>query len=509
MGPQPSRSSPPGSSAGHRLLRERLLSGGAYSFVAIVIAQGIALITSVLYARLLGPENLGVLAIFSQIASVAVAFGGLGLGTSITKFVAQLRASDRPGLERVLSTALVVVLTSSGGASVALFLLAEPLASLYGSPDLSLMLRLSSLFLTLNALSAVGSAVLQGLQAIRRLSILGIAIEAASVPVIFVSVSTLGLVGAAVAGVILIVLASAMIFGSAWHFLRREGVRSRLTFDRRSLRALLGFTVPLLISLVVLRLSALVQTSFLAMSLGYVETGLFKIASTLHHVVLFVPGAMSIPLLPAMSELYASVSASRARESLTTLLRLTSYAGVLVALAVGFSAVPLISILYGTEYLGASTLVFILVIAGYSEMISTVAATSALGEGRTWLILSVDLVQSVVIVGGTVVFVTWFGLVGIGLAVLLNSIVYGIGILALLARSNRVDLRRTMPALTDAIVAFLVAVAAFLWGNAQANLWLGAVVVMLIAAAFWARLERREKDIAKGAVQMLRQRIGR
>jgi len=369
------------------------------------------------------------------------------------------------------------------------------------------MLRLSSFVIVLNVLSSSGSAILQGFQEIRRLSALGIAIEAMSVPVIFVSLTALGLVGAAVAGVVLTVVSSCLIFGSAWRCLRHEHLKFHFEFHKESFRSLVRFTLPLLGSLLVLRLAALFQTSFLALSLGFVETGMFKVATTLYHVVLLVPSALGVPLLPAMAELYASAPADRAKRSVTTLIRLAVYAGVPVALAVGFVAKPLIAILYGTDYVGASVLVFILSIAGFADIVGIVAFNTALGEGRTGLILSVDLVQTFVIVLGTVVLVNMFGLIGIGYAVLANSIVYGATILTLLARSNRLEWRGVFSALTLAAGALSFAVFAFLWGNVQVNLWLGGVVVAIIVFAFWRRLEPHEKSIVKAALRMLGSRM--
>ena len=320
-----------------------------------------------------------------------------------------------------------------------------------------------------------------------------------SVPVIFVSLTALGLVGAAVAGVVLTVVSSCLIFGSAWRCLRREHLEFHLEFHKESFRSLVRFTLPLLGSLLVLRLAALFQTSFLALSLGFVETGMFKVATTLYHVVLLVPSALGVPLLPAMAELYASAPADRAKRSVTTLIRLAVYAGVPVALAVGFVAKPLIAIL--------SVLVFILSIAGFADIVGIVAFNTALGEGRTGLILSVDLVQTIVIVVGTVVLVNMFGLIGIGFALLANSIVYGATILTLLARSNRLEWRGVFSALTLAAGALSFAVFAFLWGNVQVNLWLGGVVVAIIVFAFWRRLEPHEKSIVKAALRMLGSRM--
>ena len=84
-------------------LRERVISGAAYSFLAIIVSQSLAMATSVVYARLLGTQNLGILWIYVQMTDLVMAFVGLGLSVPTARFVSQFK-SDPPKLERFVST---------------------------------------------------------------------------------------------------------------------------------------------------------------------------------------------------------------------------------------------------------------------------------------------------------------------------------------------------------------------------------------------------------------------
>jgi len=68
---------------GSEPLRRRLGKGSACALSATILGQGFALLTSVVYARLLGRDNLGVFAIYAQLSSLAVAIAALGLGTPL------------------------------------------------------------------------------------------------------------------------------------------------------------------------------------------------------------------------------------------------------------------------------------------------------------------------------------------------------------------------------------------------------------------------------------------
>lgn len=495
------------SSASSPRLRSRLVRGSAYAFAATVIGQVFALVTSIIYARLLGREGLGIVAIYSQLASLAVTVAGLELAAPITKFVAQLRTHDRAKLQKFLSTALSVSLAATLVVSAAFFLLADALGlQLYGNSELDVMIRIAALFLVLNSLATVGTAVLQGMQAIGRLSLFGILLEAATIPTMFLCLSAFGLVGAAIGGVLVIVLAATALFGSAWRALRRDGVRLRLGFDRESARTLAAYLAPLLASTVVIRFAVLYQNSFLALSLGYGGAGLFRVALTISRIAAFVPGSVMVPLFPALSELYATAPQERTRDHLTRILRVTAYGGAPVALAVGFSAGPVIGFLYGEGYVAAAPLAFVLVLAGFVDMITAIAQSSLLSEGRTGSVLALDLVQSAVAIATISFFVPAFGLMGVGYAAVTNSLLYGSAILLLLGTRDRICLGRVTTALVPSACGFAIAGIAAAWGGAQANLWLGGAVILALIGVSWVLMEPGERQAFRGAAGELLRR---
>lgn len=89
-------------------LRRKLFSGTSYTLVSILSVQAISLITSVIYARVLGRETLGILAVFIQLSAAIVPLSNLGLGTVIAKLIPEYRRKNQAELEEVLSTSLVV-----------------------------------------------------------------------------------------------------------------------------------------------------------------------------------------------------------------------------------------------------------------------------------------------------------------------------------------------------------------------------------------------------------------
>ncbi len=477
-------------------LRNRLLFGSAYVFFATVIGQAIALLTSIVYARLLGSYDLGILAIYAQLASLAVTLAGLGLATPITRFVAQLRTEGPAQLERFLGTVLVVVIVASAAISSILFLFAiggglGP----YQSPVLTVMIEITALVLCLGAVSALGFAILQGLQKIGLISIIGIFSEALTVPVMFISLSVFGLVGAAIGGTLLSSISAVFAFGMAIRHLRREGVAIRLAFDRPAAKMLAAYSLPLLASVFVVKGALFFQSSFLALNLGYSDAGLFRVASTISRVVAFVPAAIGVPLLPALTELYASATVDRAKRSLTTILRVGCCVGLPFALGLGLLSLPVIALLFGDGYRDAALLAFVLAMTAFIDIIGTIAASSLLSEGRTRTLMALDVGQAAIIVGGTIVLIGTYGLVGVGYTMLLASTVYAIAILFLLVRSDRIDLVRLLPPIGLAGGVFGVAAVTVGRANALTNYWLGALFALVAAGGSWSLMNRAERHL--------------
>ncbi len=483
-------------------LRRRLFVGTAYAFVATVLGQAFGLITSIIYARLLGTHDLGILAIYAQIMSLAVSIGSLGLRTPITKFVAQLRMESPAKLEKLLATVAMLVLIATIAMSAGLLLLALGGGfGAYRSPELMFMIELAAMVLVLNSLTEVGAAVLQGLQRIRFLSLIGIASEGLAIPVMFASLTLFGLVGAAVGGVALISVSASLTFGSAWRSLRKEGIRIHLSLDREAARSVAAFSLPLIGSALVVKVALLLQSSFIALDLGYDDTGLFRVASTIARVVAFVPSALAIPLLPAITELYTVATPDRARKSLTAILRVTTYVGFPFAATVALLAHPIIVVLYGGGYRNATALAFVLVMAGFVEIVDAVAANALIGEGRTRTLLVLDIGQSILIVAATVAFVRWVGLLGVGYAALLTAVAYLAAILVLLGRSRRIHLRQASLPLGFTGCGFALITVAVVTANAFTNYGLGGILILVSFGATWAALGRTERRLLLGLLR--------
>ena len=486
-------------------LRHKLLSGTGYTLASVLVVQVISLLTSVIYARLLGSDNLGVLALLTQLSAAVVPLSSLGLGTAITKLIPEYRKKGPEELEGVVSTALLVVLGAGIVVSLAYFFSADYLAGLFGLsslvPNAVLLIRISASLVVADALLTLATAIVQGFQRVKELAVIGLAARGAGVPVIFYFTLTWGLLGAIVAGIVGLALNLAIYFTTVRSILRGERVRfSRRRFDRRTATTILRIALPLFASFIVLRPALLFQQSYLALRLTFGDLGLYRIATSLYRIALILPTSLSVPLLPAISEMYAEGTRERTRGQLSSLLRITALLSLPLTLALALGSGPVISVLYGREYLEASTLVFVLSLAAFVDTIGLVVENTLLGTGRTLLVFALAGMQAIVISVASFAFISLFGLLGIGYAMLLNALLYAVVVSAYFLSKKEISFKGVRSSFGLAAVVFAIASGIVLVGGLN-NLVVLVVFLGALLVVEFKLLSDRDRFVLKDALR--------
>jgi O-antigen/teichoic acid export membrane protein len=484
-------------------LRHKLFSGTAYTLASVLVAQVISLVTSVAYARILGPEKLGVLAIVTTLTTAIIPLSSLGIGTALTRMIPEYRRKRKEALEALVGTAFGITLVAGVAVTVVYFLLAGPLSGLYAQPELVLFVQITALLVIVDAVVALGAAVVQGFERVKELAVLTLASRALTVPVIIAFTFYFGLLGAILGTVVTQLLTFSIYMWAVRRILRLEKLAPvPVRLHRPTASAIMRIALPLFGAFVVLRPALLFQSSFLALMVGYAQLGQFRVASGLYRIALLLPASLSVPLLPAISAMYAEETRERTRTQLSSLLRITAFLGLPIALAIGLGAVPIISILYGAEYVAAAPLVFVISAAAFVETLGAVVENTLLGTGRTRLVLLLTVMQAGVIAGGTWLFVSAFGLLGMGFAMLLNAAVYACVVGALLLAKKEIRFADFRAILALGVVAFLGAAVLVSVGR-LADVWISAIYFAVILAAEWKLLSDRDWHVLRDAVRSM------
>jgi O-antigen/teichoic acid export membrane protein len=383
----------------HPSLTSRFARGASWSLVGMGAAQGLALIASIIAARLLGQVSFGE---FGMVTSTVGAFGmlaGLGLGLTATKYIAERRMGNPTGAGQIVGLITQVAAVSGGTVALILFAIAPWLAArTLNAPNLSDELRIGCILLFLNTLDGMQVGVLAGLEAFRAITRVSVVRGLLSFPLLIAGIWFFGLRGAVVATVI--VAAIGWLLSQA--ALRTECVRAGVPISYHGTRTdvpiLWKFSLPaLLSSLVVAPVMWLANTVVANQPSGYAELGTFNAANQWRLALMLLPSVLIRVALPLMA---SSLDSQRSHDFGKTLI-LTQSLTVAVVLPAGaflmFLADPIMS-MYGKDFVPGATVLIGVVCSIMISSIGSAAGAAIEARGKMWRGLVLNLSWGAVLI---------------------------------------------------------------------------------------------------------------
>lgn len=405
-----------GSPIGAATTGATLLSGGSWSLLGILAPQVFTLIVSVVAARNLGIERMGIQSLISFVEASLVVALATGIQWSLLRFVGDsLGRGSGQALTRILSWCWRVQLLAAlaGGAVLALIG--------FFQPELQSAWLFSALSCSTLILLVVPFSLLKGLQRWREATIITLGCGVATVVATVVILSAGGgitemfAVGAAASVVALLWTLS--LYRRALHSLAQASDEPDRPFtpglQREVKRHALASTGSAVLFLFVWQRS---EFFFLARYSAPEEIAVYSIAFAVVAAVGQLPFGLSIVLTPAVAHLTGAGAADRIPAGLLRARRilvlpcLPLTAGVLVV------APRALTVVYGAEYARAgrvlSVLVLVLPLVALFHLSSSVLA--ALGRVRS--ILTANLVATALLVPANLLLVPRYGAVGAAIA---------------------------------------------------------------------------------------------
>ena len=388
----------------HPSLAARFAKGAVWSLAGMGVAQGLALLASIVTARLLGQVTFGE---FGMVTSTVGAFGmlaGLGLGLTATKYIAERRTDNPAGAGRIIGLISQVAAVSGGAVALILFAIAPWLtARTLNAPQLTDELRIACILLFLNALDGMQTGALAGLEAFKTITRVSLIRGLLSFPVLIAGVWLYGLTGG--------VAATVIIGAAGWWLsqaaLRAECARVAIPISYRGvgtdLPILWRFSLPAVLSaLVVAPVMWLASTILANQSNGYAELGLFNAANQWRMALMLLPSVFIRVALPLMASL---VDPLRSDDFGKTLV-LTQSLSVAVVLPAGaflmFLADPIMA-LYGRDFIPGATVLIGVVCSIMISSIGTAAGAAIEARGKMWRGLVLNLSWGLVVIA-----IVWF-----------------------------------------------------------------------------------------------------
>ena len=406
---------------GRSTIIARLMRGAFWSLIGTAVSRVITLVTSIWVARLLGVEGFGELGIITSTVGMFGVLAGFGLGSTITKSVAEHREMRPDKASAIWGLVSLIGLGISFFIASCLFVFAEAIAMYsFGRTDITQLLQISAFLLFLGAMSGIQHAALSGVEVFAKIARLNI-IQAVISPFITIpAIWWFGIVGAVVSYCIIAGIGVMLTLIVVKDEFAKFGISTRYQHAMWQEREILwSFSLPALLSaMLVAPVNWVCNAILVNQSNGFSDMGIYNAANQWRLVVMLLPQMLSAAMLPILAETYSRPDKNNFNESVYLNLRLVWVISLPIAvLMILFGAN--FAKLYGSEYVGMEMVLPVLMAAVFFNIVCAPVGTALAGSSRMWTGAIMNYGWAIVLILLSVVLVPLYKAVGLAIANLL------------------------------------------------------------------------------------------
>lgn len=387
-------------------LKEKAINGVFWSFLERFGTLSIQFIANIVLARLLTPDDYGLLGILLVFISLSTIFIDSGFGSALIQ--------KKHTTNEDYSTVFIVNFVIAIVCYLILFLSSNFIAEYFGKPLLSELLRVLGLVLIFNALSTVQNNILQKSLKFKKIS---------NIKIIVATVSSGVAILAAIQGfgvwslVILYLMNSTVLAILLW--LSTDWYPS-LIFSNKSFKELFGFGSKLLFASLLSQGYHNIQSIIIGRIFSVKDLGYFTQAKQLENVpvttIITIVNKVTYPVFSQLQD-----NKEQLRSGLKRTFQLLSFVNFPLMILLGIVGEPLFEILYGDKWLVAVPYFQVLCI-GFGPLVvvhhTNLNAIKAIG--KSGIVLKLEVIKK--ILGILLIFLLMqYGIMGIVIALCVNS----------------------------------------------------------------------------------------
>lgn len=411
-------------------IRRRLASGAFWSGIGGAVSRFSVLVTSFFIARLLGQTHFGEYGVVNSTTAMLSAVAGLGVGATATKYVAELRNTDKGRAGRVISLASMVTWASGGLYGLIVLCLAPWLATkTLAAPHLSGALQISSISVALGVINGAQQSALAGFEAFRRSAYIMIGCG------LFQSFSVcfgayLGQLqgavwGSTVAMVVTVIATHVALSGE----MSRFGISNCWHDAVQEWPVLINFSLPAFLTTLVAGPVYWACNALLAnQTNGYGELGIFNAANQWYAVVGFLPGVISTAVLPVFSERFGAKDVAGSINVMRKMMLITSFFAIPMVIVLGLFGQSIMRG-YGASFEDGWGVLILSMAAAAAQAVTVPCWSTIMASGRMWVCFVMNIGWSVLLLIGSVCLIN-YGAMGVASARFVAFVVHGCWIYA-------------------------------------------------------------------------------
>lgn len=375
-----------------RLSQSALFKDSFWALMGSFMGRGLALLASIIIARLLGKDLFGVYGFVRTILLSIGVFSTFGLGYSATKFIAEYMRSNPEWIKSVISDFNKVTLTTSCFFAVNMFLFSEEIAKQIGAPDQHTAIRYLSIIVIFNSITTTQTGILAGFKKFKQLT----RIQTINGIITFLSGVILtyfySLNGA------LIALLISQMFNCVQNYIEvRKSINllgvnhQKVTFIRK----LTTFSLPITLHEMVSSLTQWAYPILIVKFSNIGELGLYSAASQWSAVILFIPGTLQNVIFSHLSSTNDNLKTqTQILKRMTAVNFVATFIPFLIILL--FS--KFITGLYGESFYGMETIMNILIFTTIFTCMTSVMKNYFVSTDRAWFTLIIFISSNLLII---------------------------------------------------------------------------------------------------------------
>jgi O-antigen/teichoic acid export membrane protein len=378
----------------------RLLRGTFWTLLGTMVSRALGLAAAVFAARILGKTVYGELGIVQSTVGMLGTFAGFGMGTTATKYVAELRTENPAKAGDIIAISSLVSWSLSAVLFFGLYLVAPWLCShTLAAPQLTGTLRLSGLLLVVSGINGAQLGVLSGFEAFKSLARVSSITGLMNFPLIVGGAYFFHLQGVVLGMVVAQALGCLLNLRAVRFEMRKCGIPVSVVPRWNVLKIVWQFSIPAVLgSALISVVNWAAATMLVNQRSGYGEMGLFSAANQWFNALMWLPYVVSGVTLPVLSERLGSGDKANAIKALKMTLGLNA-ATVMPVMLIGCLSSRYIMMSYGRDFVsGWSTLDAVLITAGILSLTVIVGELMA-ACGDMWLGLLINVVFGVLFLG--------------------------------------------------------------------------------------------------------------
>jgi O-antigen/teichoic acid export membrane protein len=468
----------------------RYLSAAAYTLSSGVLTRGALFLASIVLARLLGPRDYGAYSLIVASLLALTPFACLRLDIGLAKLIPELSVTAKGQVRKLVQSAYGLLALVAVPVAILVAAVADPAAHvLYHRPELVRYVRLTAPLLIALAAYHVAAGILMGIQDFRSLAIAQGVVSLVQVALTLPAAWLWRLNGALAAYALAWTFGVVLVVGFVAKGFARRGVRISLRCDWSPETApLVRFSAGYLLATISWPLSFWCGNAVLTRFRGLDSAGLFSVAFSFAAWTVFLPGYLTNPSLPFLSEACAAQRFEAFRTVVGRNLRLIWLLASPLAIFITAGSKALIDLLYGSRFAVAWPAACLLSLGAVFTGSVGVLSQGFAGSGRVWQAAAMNWLWILSFASLSLLLVTKWGVTGVSVAYLAGTMLACWAYYVASRRALGLKNTRAGVALVILVPGFLLALALARNLTRVGALLIGLPLALLCAVALWLGL---------------------